>query len=1057
MTLRGNAGRLVQGVNNLSGFVSLTEGPGIEIAPNNSKNSLQFSTVTATLEFDDILANGDSTARSAKFLNNASDTIPALIVHNTLDFGSGSVAPGVTLKYSPGTPDGLVIGPTTGTDKKILRTDIIGANTSSAIVAKSGMTFDTGLTLTVDNLVAKSVSNNGNITAHKLLPYDAAGVTIDLDNCTLTCADTVQDPRVSIYPGLNCYGYITGSAGAAISGDFILNNTISTPTIINPIDLTLKPSGNVKVFGGKSLFADILTSNTATDLTIQSAMNQNININTIGTGAITLSSVVTPVISGLASGAVSVNTRADFQSGIQTNTIRNQTSNLIVTTTGTNDITLNPGGKILVAAGKSLTVDNITSTNALSIASATNQNVAIAASGTGKVIVNNILNVDQINPNVGNHLTLAASPTAASGNIFLNANGTGQVISNKAFITSVIGSPSTFDLVLVPNTGKVYINGDTLTSNVVTNSVSVGTTNGNLSLSANGTGTINLNSTVIASSITTTTNGNLSLTPNGTGQVLIGSGKTLTADTIISKGITVNGNITTSKLLPYDLAGLSINLDTCVLTCADNVPSPMITINPQLLVNGTLNCMAGASFSGNVMINNEVTTPYNVTATDLKLNPTGNVRVIGNKTLFCNAISQNDTNTDLYLTAGGTNQNVVISPAGTGQVQVLAGKTLSADAIVSKGITVNGNVTAARLQPYDAAGLNIDLNACTLTCTDAVPNPQIIMSSPVLANILTVNTIRSADATNLTINSPGGTINTNATNITASGALSLASSGTLNLQASTGNSSVNISANGTGTINLNSPVIASNISNTNARLTLSAGTSLVYVTSPASFTNTIACSSYTNGGTSNIGISTISGNINISTLNAYNITITPGGTAITSFGGGGIKLPNGVSALNWYEEATISNAWTNVTTNTPTNTVTQYIVRISKQVFITLVSNNPVTPVSGGPPIMQDNLQSKFAPVATFVQHNYNNGNPYSVQITSAGVITIPNFVSNVALTPIMNFSYYTNAVTGSGASGQIDNTNGSSGSGDITGGGGSGSGDITGGGAPPGSNEPKP
>ena len=117
MTLRGNSGRLVLGVNNLSGFVKLTVGPGIEIIPNDAKNSLQFGTVTASLEFDDILANGDTTARSAKFLNNASDTIPAVVVHNTLDFGSGAADPNVTLKYSPGTPDGLVIGLTTGTEK----------------------------------------------------------------------------------------------------------------------------------------------------------------------------------------------------------------------------------------------------------------------------------------------------------------------------------------------------------------------------------------------------------------------------------------------------------------------------------------------------------------------------------------------------------------------------------------------------------------------------------------------------------------------------------------------------------------------------------------------------------------------------------------------------------------------------------------------------------------------------------------------------------------------------------------------------------------------------
>ena len=198
--------------------------------------------------------------------------------------------------------------------------------------------------------------------------------------------------------------------------------------------------------------------------------------------------------------------------------------------------------------------------------------------------------------------------------------------------------------------------------------------------------------------------------------------------------------------MPYNAAGLSIDLNTCTLTCTDSVQFPQVILNPQVQINGTLSCTAGIGISGgNLMVNNQITTPCTGgSATDLQLNPTGGVRVIGNKTLYCNAISQNDTNTDLYLTAGGTNQNVVISPAGTGQVQVLAGKTLSADNIVSKSVsvngtvTVNGNVVAAKLLPYDTAGLTIDLNNCLLTCTDAVANPQIIMSSPVLANILTV-------------------------------------------------------------------------------------------------------------------------------------------------------------------------------------------------------------------------------------------------------------------------------------------------------------------------------
>ena len=562
--------------------------------------------------------------------------------------------------------------------------------------------------------------------------------------------------------------------------------------------------------------------------------------------------------------------------------------------------------------------------------------------------------------------------------------------------------------------------------------------------------------------------------------------------------------------MPYDAAGLTINLDTCTLTCADSIANPQIIINPQLQVNGTIACTAGMSLSGgDLIVWSKITTPYVGSATDLQLYPTGNVRVMGNKTLFCNAISQNDTNTDLYLTAGGTNQNVVLSPAGTGQVQVLTGKTLSADNIVSKGLSVNGNVTAARLQPYDTAGLVIDLNACTITCTDAVSNPQIIMSSPVLANILTINTIKSADATNLTINSPGGTVLTNATNITASGALTLSSNGTLTLQASTGNSSVNISgtgsgvvsiispllvntiipynsadlslaasgingnvnltATGSGTIKSNSPLTVSTITSpaatnlainspggtintnatnitstgaltlnsTNARLTLNAGVYTVYVSSQAFFNNSIACSSFTNGVNNNIVMTPLTGTITLSTNNANNINITPGG--LTSFGGGGIQLPNGGSTLKWYEEATLTGTWSNVTETV--QLITLYITRIGSQVFISMSSSFATPNDSVNQPILSATLPSKFRPAIQVNQSNYNgNVNPYTIRITVAGVISIQTYTLNATITPIMNFSYFSNAVTTAGATGQDGETGGASGAsgasgGDITGG----------------------
>ena len=344
-------------------------------------------------------------------------------------------------------------------------------------------------------------------------------------------------------------------------------------------------------------------------------------------------------------------------------------------------------------------------------------------------------------------------------------------------------------------------------------------------------------------------------------------------------------------------------------------------------------------------------------------------------------------------------------------------KTLSADNIVSKGLSVNGNVTAAKLQPYDTAGLIIDLNACTLTCTDAVTSPQIIMSSPVLANILTVNTIRSADATNLTINSPGGTVLTNATNITASGALALNS--------------------------------------TNSRLSLNAGTNIVYVSSPTTFANNIACSNFINGSTNNIEMCPLTGSINLLTNNANNINITPGTTAITSFGGGGIKLPNGGSTLNWYEEATLTGTWYNVLETTPS--VTLYITRIGKQVFITMSSASVTPSGSIALPTFSVILPTKFYPIAQINQSNYNgNVNPYTIRITTAGVILMQTYTVNATITPIMNFSYYSNAVTGSpgGATGQ-DNGNGDSGASGQSDPGTSS--DITGGSDTPGSGEPKP
>ena len=416
------------------------------------------------------------------------------------------------------------------------------------------------------------------------------------------------------------------------------------------------------------------------DITIQPDAGQINLLTNVNASNITGRNITTPA-----------NTNLNITPG--TNGSTNINSTLIVrdsltvtseTISTNNNLSLAIGGQVQVAAGKTLTVDTINSTT-------TNGNLSLSANGTGTINLNSSV--------VGTTITATTFTAPPSTNLNINALG-------GSIITNAIRLAPTTSLTIAPATSLTFAPGSSAQFNCsvnVSNDLSV-------TGSINGTGLTN-----------TATNGNLTLTPYATGQVQIVSGKTLatdvintntataiavknnmtfdatktlTVDNIISKSISNNGNITSSKLLPNDLAGLQINLDTCTLTCADSVQFPQIIINPQLQVNGTLACTAGMSLSGgDLMVWSKITTPYAGSATDLQLNPSGNVRVIGNKTLFCNAISQNDTNTDLYLTAGGTNQNVVLSPAGTGQVQVLTGKTLSADNIVTKTVTVNGTTS----------------------------------------------------------------------------------------------------------------------------------------------------------------------------------------------------------------------------------------------------------------------------------------------------------------------------------------------------------------------------
>ena len=142
------------------------------------------------------------------------------------------------------------------------------------------------------------------------------------------------------------------------------------------------------------------------------------------------------------------------------------------------------------------------------------------------------------------------------------------------------------------------------------------------------------------------------------------------------------------------------------------------------------------------------------------------------------------------------------------------------------------------------------------------------------------------------------------------------------------------------------------------------------------------------------------------------------GTSYVSIPNTGLRLPNGATTLNWYEEASYTGTWSNTSTTTVTGTL--YVIRIGKQVTLHLASTAAITPsnVNNGPVFFQT-LPSKFCPVSLVSVSNYNaNVNPYVLQIYTSGVISIPTYTLNTSITPLLNVSYYTNAVTTAGASG---------------------------------------
>ena len=321
---------MVNDVNGVTETVNIIAGPGIDVTTNSATSTIQIATEVETITLDGVLNNGNTTTRTAKFLNLVTDIQPTTSISpGGLQFGpGGAIKPGVTLGYSSGAPDGLAIN-----NGKILRADIIGAVSGSAIQSKSNITLDPGTTLRTDNILPTTAGasiNVGNVTMNTIRTDNIQPNTLESVVCNFITVDTIKavnestsnsiylNAAASVNGNLSCGSIIgtggilnlKGSAGpgnnvvavnAILSVDSIRENAtgfvsvdnFKTSAIASAGDLTVSPSGNINLSpadgpsGPRNIIAnapvkvDRMLTNTASTITMPNVTMSDLAVNSV--------------------------------------------------------------------------------------------------------------------------------------------------------------------------------------------------------------------------------------------------------------------------------------------------------------------------------------------------------------------------------------------------------------------------------------------------------------------------------------------------------------------------------------------------------------------------------------------------------------------------------------------------------------------------------------------------------------------------------------------------------------------------------------------------------
>jgi hypothetical protein len=331
---------------------------------------------------------------------------------------------------------------------------------------------------------------------------------------------------------------------------------------------------------------------------------------------------------------------------------------------------------------------------------------------------------------------------ASLGNLQLNAN----VISS----TNTNGN-----ITLTPN-GTGVVTTDNLSFDA--NTVATTNANGNLTLAPNGTGTVDLSGTTATIS-TSTANQALALAPNGTGAVNVPAGYKDRA------GHGTN-SLTTKQYVDTVIASGTIA----------NIPLAADSGTSETIINGnTLRILGGTNVSTVSSSADTITVNLDGAVAGLTALTVDNININGNT-----------------IISSDTNGHINLDPNGTGKVIVATANTLEATTIATPASNTDMTLAPDGTGSVLIGGTNRTIST-TSTNTDLNINPngtgKVIISTE--ATVTTLST--PATNTNLSL-APNGTGTVDLVGTTAT------------ISTSTANQDLKLNPNGTGTVDFNVPV-----------------------------------------------------------------------------------------------------------------------------------------------------------------------------------------------------------------------------------------------------------